>query len=186
MLKLHIESHNNRNGTASINFEGTEKEIRALKNALTNGTNWVRINKRGTLIKVPAFKVPEVLDDDAISPYFKHIKQIISYFANTSIRRLAKTHDHPNDPSYFVQHITGYGGDYKERKVSMEAVGFECLRSRRGKDGKYWEIWYLPGVWAATGELEGKAHKEIMAYLCQVVNPGQITVSGERWGLGVD
>ena len=181
MLKTTVEGHR-RDGTASVEFTGTKREINALKNALTNGMNWIRVNKRGTIIKVPALKVPKVQNDDEISPFFNHITQ---YFSDTSIRRLAHDRKNSDNPSYFVQHITGYGGEYNRRKDRMEAVGFECLRSRRGDDGKYWEIWYLPGAWAATGELKGKSHDDVMTYL-RGVCPGQITVSGEKWGLSID
>lgn len=41
-----------------------------------------------------------------------------------------------------------------ENQQRVVDCGFECLRSRRGKDGRYWEQWVLHGLWAAKGPLK--------------------------------
>jgi len=45
-----------------------------------------------------------------------------------------------------------------ENQRRVMACGFECLRSRRGDGGRYWEQWVLHGLWSAQGPL--KAHLE--------------------------
>lgn len=92
----------------------------------------------------------------------------------------------PYDPAIFVEHIQGYSGDWKGKAEKMEAAGFELLRSRRGKDGKIWEVWFLPATWFARGPIKGFKHDKIRTWLFQVISPGNVTIAGERWGLAID
>ena len=59
-------------------------------------------------------------------------------------------------PSIMIQHLCGYNYTrerYEETRKILESWGFECLRSRRGEDGQYWEIWMLFGNFSAKGPL---------------------------------
>lgn len=59
--------------------------------------------------------------------------------------------------SILIQHLCGYSytpEGYKANAEFLESCGFACMRSRRGDDGRYWEIWFLPGLWAARGRLK--------------------------------
>jgi len=89
------------------------------------------------------------------------------------------------DDSIFVQHIQGYEADsYAPKAKRMRAAGFVRLRSSKGRDGKYWEIWYLCGAWAAKGEIEGKKHADIKSWLFHQIGPGQTWVDAKMWALG--
>jgi len=172
-------SGHSHSGECSVSFSGDKEEIETLERALTSGNFWVRVTPDKRIVESPAYLVPELKSDDKIE----------SYFADGSIIRLDRNPDEEEsctDPSFYVQHITGYDGDYEKRKKIMEDVGFECLRSRRGKDGKIWEIWYLAGAWDAKGEMKDKTTDDIIKYLCQHVGPGTITLGGRQWGLSVD
>lgn len=61
-----------------------------------------------------------------------------------------------------VRHLSGYDFDperYKIVAAELESWGFQCLRSSRGADGKFWEMWFLPGPWAAAGDLRSAIDK---------------------------
>ncbi len=63
-------------------------------------------------------------------------------------------------PSIMIQSLCGYywtERKYAEACSMLESWGFVCLRSRRADNGQYWEIWYLPGLWAAKGDLRHQA-----------------------------
>lgn len=54
-------------------------------------------------------------------------------------------------------HAVGCGCDNKEairQRRQVEEWGFECMRSRRGESGKYWEVWMLYGITGAQGLLK--------------------------------
>lgn len=53
----------------------------------------------------------------------------------------------------------GYTKDrYKVEVGKLESWGFECCRSRRGDNGKFWELWFLPYLRAAEGDLLRAMH----------------------------
>lgn len=55
-----------------------------------------------------------------------------------------------------IQHVCGYDYSddfYRENAKKLESYGFICCRSNRGSEGRFWEIWFLPGLWMAEGDL---------------------------------
>ena len=173
-------------GDSEITLKGTEEEIAALEKALLVGNSWVRRLPDNTIVEHSAYLTPQLTDDDDIKNHFQKVK---SYFIDDSVKRLNrkkkdKDCEHP-DPSIYVQHIAGYRDDYRKSADLMESVGFECLRSRRGKDGKYWEVWYLPGMWFAKGQLKGKKTEDMIEFLCRKIVPGSFEVDGQVWGLSI-
>lgn len=101
--------------------------------------------------------------------------------------------------SFYVQSITGYDGQvvYEERARRLHSAGFIRLRSShvKGEDkGKYWEIWYLPGLWHLRGELkrtiEGlKSQAEKLDRVREWLfsfHVGEISMRAHHWGLSVD
>jgi len=173
-----------------ITFRGTEEEINKLTRALQTGIDWIRSvycselrysdekNEwiETTLVTSPALEEPEPLDDPLVAEHFKP----------GCPKKLDQNLSEENQsPSYFVQHITAAGGNYEAKVVKMEEVGFSCLRSRRGEDGEIWEVWYLPGKWAAQGELKDSTDDQIVKFLCGM-GVGQFCTTGSRWGLSLD
>ena len=78
----------------------------------------------------------------------------------------------------------------------MTRWGFDCLRSKRGKKGRFWEIWYLPGFWRATEELKeaidkaGKntpeRTKAAIAFLAKNAQFGSMDISVQKLAMVID
>jgi hypothetical protein len=91
--------------------------------------------------------------------------------------------------SVYVHGLSGYGckeGVLLWRMGVMSAIGFQQMRSPRGEDGKYWEVWYLPGAWAAEGQLKGKKLNEIIRFVAKECCPGSIDLVRQHMALTVD
>lgn len=94
----------------------------------------------------------------------------------------------------YVHHITCYSGEsvYEERAEKLTEAGFVRLRSEKGDDDKYWEVWYLPYLSHAKGPCKDMKEQEIVRWLMHNVGPGNIECefrvehSGTNWGAGVD
>ena len=60
-----------------------------------------------------------------------------------------------SSPSIYISGLCAYSytkESYVKEARKLQSYGFECMRSRRESDGKYWETWYLP-LFCARGEL---------------------------------
>lgn len=60
-------------------------------------------------------------------------------------------------PHITIQSLCGYNytpENYARESTKLLSYGFRQIRSQRGEDGGYWELWYLPGVWCAKGDLK--------------------------------
>ncbi|EKE24912.1 MAG: hypothetical protein ACD_5C00358G0003 [uncultured bacterium] len=101
-------------------------------------------------------------------------------------------------PSIIIQHLCGYNytpENYKRTAELLEGYGFECLRSRRGNDAKYSEIWLLSGLWSAKGKLkeilqgsDSSSKKNLdkaIEFLCRNVQFGTLDVSFQRAAMTV-
>lgn len=169
--------------TTAITIEADKKENLAEFEAMLRSHKWIRQNKYGELETAPAHRDPPLLYDQPIDPIWDG--------KPASIRQLCKAEEKHKDVfthrSFYVQHIAGYSGNFNERAQRMFINGFVPLRSKRSnKDGKCWEIWYLPGAWSAKGELRGKTEEQIKSWVLQEIGPGTVQLSGESWGLCVD
>jgi hypothetical protein len=94
--------------------------------------------------------------------------------------------------SILIQHLCGYSytpEGYKENAELLAECGFACMRSPRGDSGLFWEIWFLPGLWAAKGRLKealyGKSdvHKMRFAirFLRQWTSWGTLDLTVQRY-----
>lgn len=96
------------------------------------------------------------------------------------------------DAGLIIEHVCGYRytpENYRAETAKLEEFGFECLRSRRGPDGRYWEQWHLSGSWSATGRLKEalvgikdlrEQVDEMIRFLCRNVQFGSLSVSWQR------
>ena len=101
-------------------------------------------------------------------------------------------------PSIIIQHLCGYcysPENYKRQAQKLEEYGFQCLRSRRGDDARYWELWFLPSLWSAQGRLKDaveskkgdkKKVDEAVAFLCGNVQFGTLDISFQRAAMMMD
>jgi hypothetical protein len=168
-----------KDNAGELNFEGDLPEIEMIQKALQNGSSWVRMDEAGNIIAAPAYKKPELSVDTSIEPHFQK---------KAKLHRLTKKQLIPEEecafPDFFVQSISGYDGHYEEKAAKMEEAGFECLRSRRNKDGKYWEIWYLPSLSSFEGKKDAKK-QDVIRFLASL-GVGQFNISTEHWGASLD
>lgn len=92
-----------------------------------------------------------------------------------------------NNPHYwscYVEHI-GAGCDWGYERCFkwMVDAGFTLLRSPRGPDGKFWEVWYTPGSSFLKGDLHNCTRQALTERLYHTVRPGNVSFDGERWCL---
>ena len=87
--------------------------------------------------------------------------------------------------------------NYRRQAKILEGYGFLQLRSKRGREGMYWEIWYLPGLWSAFGDLKNfiddikskKKNTEIfeaaLAFIVERVQFGTMDSSVQRYCMAI-
>lgn len=180
-------------GHHTITLSGTEEEISRVRGML-QGNIWMTCKDEKVVI-VDSFKaIPEPVDDPMIPPKWQtEFGSIPDRFAPDLVSMVPEDLKGPwVDPAYYMSHI------FKPEVavLKIQSWGFECMRSRRGDDGKFWETWYLPGVWAAKGDLRkfvdtlgGKTMsweektKEICNWLAKRVVFGTLNVVVQRMAL---
>jgi hypothetical protein len=178
-----ITSSSTKNRTTAITIEADKGENLEEFKAMLGSHKWVRQNEYGELETAPAHLDPPLLYDQRIDPIWDGKPARMR-----QLREAKEKHKKVfTDRSFYVQHIAGYSGGFSEKAQRMFINGFVPLRSKRSnRDGKCWEIWYLPGAWAAEGELRGKTEEQIKSWLFQEIGPGNVEFSGESWGLSAD
>lgn len=111
--------------------------------------------KNGELVEDPVFLDPPTpIDDPIVGPHWPHDKNRVSVQTVISFPQDITEHE---SPGIIISHLCGYNytpENYKKTAEILERWGFECLRSRRSSEGRYWEQWVLPGLWAAKNELK--------------------------------
>ena len=135
----------------------TEKEKEYLE-GMVNNNFWVTVTD-GRLEMIPRREeLPPPAKDETMMPFWMPEnppkgKQV----------KLFEVDVHENSgPSIHIQHLCGYyftPENYKIQAELLESYGFSCLRSRRGTDGLFDEVWLLSSLWSAEGEL-----KEVLTY----------------------
>lgn len=147
-------------GGGQIRLEGlTPEENEILQASFKGGHHWVRKGNDGRIEFVPSFKpLPGPTDDVSMMPFWEPARPEapvqMQLFDQAEADRPYEDH---YGASITIQHLCGYGftaEKYKEEAELLESYGFECLRSRRGLSGQFWELWFLPGTWCAKGRLK--------------------------------
>lgn len=148
-------------------------------------------NKNDQLVVYSNFKdLPGPIDDPVMYPFWRkpHQEEIaqISLFDE----RVFETTSEHASPAIYISSICGYY--YTEAKYQLYverllSYGFECLRSKRGDDAHFWELWYLPGVWSAKGDLknhlkqkDSKDIKVAIEFIRGHVEFGSLSVSTQK------
>lgn len=169
-----------------ITLKGTADEVKAIERMLKSAV-WVR-NCEGTLQVHDAFEAPTPpVGDPATSDQWPTDERIAKLGC---VRRRKSGMDRwsINYRAIYVHHICGYDGEktYADRADALERVGFSCMRSRRGSNGGFWEVWYLPGASFAEGPLRGASSERILEWVHKNIQPGVVEFAGERWCLTYD
>jgi len=189
-LRISSSSSDPNKKEYEITFKGTKEEVEKIEAALTSGSQWVR-GANGEHNFAPAYlDAPEPINDPLISEQWP-TEPDRKWRPLKSIGEGRETPPDQFSAKYrniYIHHIGGYGGgiSYKERVRTLESWGFNCLRSRRGDNGKIWECWFLGGMLLAKGDLKGTPVKDVVNKIFRQVNPGVLEFAGERWYLTID
>ncbi len=145
-------------GAGKVEIVGlSEESYEKLMVTLHTGAYHVRV-VNGKLIAIPIWEsLPSPTKDEDMEPFWRKEsyanKQTLLYDEiPLDMENMKRT-----SPSIIISSLCGYNYTkerYKEEAVRLESFGFECMRSKRGLDGKFWENWCLAGLWSAKGELE--------------------------------
>lgn len=161
------------------------------------GAAWFTVEKDTPVFQTKFRPLPEVKPDLCIEPY-----------VGTGKRWVPREFSKPPEqwsPHFDLAHLGAGAGDcdprvaYEREARKIESWGFFCMRSRRGPDGRYWEIWRLQGYWDAKGELEAFIKymdrsnptseikvRAVIDWLCRNVRFGTLDVSNQRAALTFD
>jgi hypothetical protein len=146
-------------GCGSVGIDGLVGNEGTILAGAISGHYWVKGDDNGRLDHLDARKAtPNPLDDDEMLPFWRpiSIKDLSAVGQQEMVLDEDASLEH-HMPSIIIQHLCGYGyteEGYKKYAEILTGYGFNCLRSRRGEDGKFWEVWFLPGLWSAKGDLE--------------------------------
>lgn len=133
--------------------------------AALRGEKWIRGTKEGRLESVSSFEpLPDPIGDERMLPFWRALpddekarKSVIK-----GIDLDAEAMKNIFSPSIIIQSLCGYNyspENYRSQANRLESYGFSIMRSKRGADGKFWEIWFLSGLWAAEGELKRRVEE---------------------------
>lgn len=182
MIRVH-STFNDNGGDGKrcrIEFECNAGEQELLQ-AMANGVVWLRQNEGGELESIERFKpVPSPIDDPLVPPQWTRPrvkfqcpplgtatpadidkaqasadearKQFVK--APFNVRVDMEPSEGYHFPSFVVKYVGAGGSGYARSAQKLIDAGFECLRSRRGRDGHYWELWYLPSTTFAGDSLK--------------------------------
>lgn len=141
-------------GAGEAKFAGLEPAEVTMMESMAHGTGWIKVSRKtGRLVKRNAQRDLPCPTDEQMEPFWRKHQDVQASLKLNDFEPL------PNffEPSISIQHLCGYNYTPLNYKVEAEKFtrwGFHCLRSKRGDDGRFWEIWYLPGFWCATEELK--------------------------------
>ena len=194
--RLRVERELHEKDFSTITIRGEKEDIVRLAGALQYGMKWIRMRPDGEIETSDVYTTPPVPIAD---PGMRNIWQLDPLPEGASVQ-MKLFYDDPEmqEPkrdwskkhrSIYLQSIQGYDGQdaYVSRAKRLAEAGFVCLRSCRGDDGKYWEIWYLSGPCCGRGPLKDmKTADEIKEWVLNTIGPGTVTLSGEHWGLSID
>ncbi len=138
-------------------------------------------------------KLPDPVLDEKMYPHWRYAlphETAQEEFVNCALEDFGE-HD---SPAIYISHLCAYSytpEKYEECAKRLRSYGFDCMRSQRGKDGKFWEVWYLPFLQCARGDLEialngyiSKTNKEKLSVaidlLKQRIKFGSLSVSVQK------
>jgi len=193
-------SHHRRCEQGEVTIgELTPEEMDTME-AFTLGSCWVRVSEDGRLERRDRFaELPGPVEDPYQPPKWVSLvdwTKEAPFLANPVPPLAEEPSPKYNDPSFIVKHLCGYNNTpYEHEARKLQSYGFECLRSRRGPDGRFWEIWYLAGHHFAKGQLksemdlksdEAEQITTAVNFLCRHVSFGVLDVCYQRAAMVID
>jgi hypothetical protein len=199
-------SKHGRNNENEVSIGNLTPEETNTIEAFVLGSCWIRVSEDGRIERRERFeKLPDPISDPYSPP--KWISAIdwtkeAPFLVNPIPALPEEPKPSYEDPGFIVRYLCGYNNtpyEYEARK--LQSYGFECLRSRRGPDGRFYEIWFLPSRYFAKGELEdaidlrtsknGESEQSsktsvVVNFLCNHVSFGTLDVCYQRAAMVVD
>lgn len=179
-------------GNGQVSIQGLEKEeLEKVMAAMTAGAYYIKV-KNGRLEAIPIWeKLPSPIEDDAMLPFWRKAKP--EEMAQTELfDEMTMTQERIDSPAISIQSLCGYYYSKEAYKLNAEKLtsyGFECLRSQRGIDAKFWEVWYLSALCTAQGELgdilkiakdEKKKLEIALEFLRKKISFGSLNISVQK------
>lgn len=188
---------NDFNGLKQITLDGTNEELEAFE-AMVAGACYLKLDK-DKVVRLPIHFEPILKPDPETEHHFPPVeasgmRKMEGYWGVHQLELVkmdGKELEGPAAPhgcgtSIYVTGLFGYGCDNPEDRMRlMRDAGFQLLRSPRDKSGKFWEVWYLPSCYFASGPLKGVNLKGILNWLARL-GPGSIELAYQHMGLGID
>jgi len=191
-------------GAKSVTVDNlTFEETNRLRASMLTGQHWVRRGDDGRLEHVPSYEqLPSPVADDEMLPFWRRptegeTKQDDMFGFDPSTEAALKR----ASPSIYITSLCGYhysAENYKLQAEQLTAWGFVCMRSPRDSNsGMFWEVWFLPGVWAAKGRLKEAASinqmksgaeefKLMLTFLRRNASFGSLDISIQRMAMVID
>lgn len=181
-----------------ITFSGLiEKESDELV-AMLAGLSWIMIQDGRLVSHQKHLPLPSPTEDEKMLPFWRKHSILEDGYMQEEIfdpERLQR----PYAVSIYISSLCAHNytpENYQQESEKLERWGFVCMRSQRGENGKFWEVWCLPGTWMAKEELQGvvqgakiqipfdKKEKEVLKqaleFLRRNVQFGSLDVSIQR------
>lgn len=162
-------------------------EVRSLE-GMVRGHNWCISTPDGRLKVQSRWEpLPAPAKDEEMMPFWQ---PMVPGPTQMEIREVPVPFG--SQAGIIIESVCGYyytPENYQAETAKLEEFGFECLRSPRGLDGRFWEMWYLSGLWSAKGRLKGTLHgikdpaqaiDEAVRFLCKNVQFGSLNVTWQR------
>jgi hypothetical protein len=182
----------------SVTITGLDtSEVEKVQAAVKAGSQWMKVQD-GRIDFHPAVKELPEPTEDSMLPFWRPLREgegVVQEELLSSAEEITENH---GSPAILIQHLCGYyytPERYRVQAEQLESWGFECMRSRRGKEGGYWEIWYLPGLWSAKGSLKQaigeerpstkKAYERAIEHIRRRASFGTCDVAVQRLAMGV-
>lgn len=171
----------------------SREEVENLE-GMANGHNWCIVTPGGRLRTQLRWEpLPAPAQDEMMMPFWQPMQPGP---AQMEFREVPVPLG--SQAGIIIESVCGYHytpENYRAETAKLEEFGFECLRSRRGPEGRYWEMWYLSGSWSAKGRLKGalvgikdpkEQIDEMIQFLCRNVQFGSLNVTWQRAAMTVD
>lgn len=163
---------------------------------IVNGTHWVKCEE-GRLISKSVFEdLPSPMEDPIIGPHWEKEPDGKAKYAIHGVSGGSASEADYYSASFIIQNLCGHyytEAGYIQAATRLTDYGFICLRSQRTLDGRYHEIWFLPDLLSARGDLkrvvelaeqrwksESRRVKAIRRFLCRNVSFGTLDMTCER------
>lgn len=191
--KIRISSHGGSHNSRSITITNLPDEAYdKMMGSISGGMWWTRVVD-GQLVSHPNYQqLPDPVEDEDMHPFWRKVKKqqkeiTYSMFEIEPIEELSRA-----SGSISIQSLCGYyysEENYKQAAEQLTSYGFECLRSKRSDDAKFWEIWFLSSLYSAKGLFKNcidaqkndkEKFKTAVEFLKQNVPFGTLDVSVQR------